>query len=125
MSDFNVNLLNYDMHSYTNNFVNTMISHYLLSYILHTTRVTDHSETVIDNIFSNNTVYESVSGNIITRISDHFPQFIILNKVNVDYKTCFYTKRDFSKFDEKKLLMNMQGKLCIFTEYRLICKLKV
>ena len=40
-----------------------MISHYLLPHILHPTRVTDHSATVIDNIFSNNTVHESVSGN--------------------------------------------------------------
>ena len=39
-----------------------------------------------------NTMNESVSGNIITHISDHFPQFIILNKVNVDYK-----KRDLCK----------------------------
>ena len=81
MGDFTVNLLNYDMHSHTNDFVNTMISHYLLPYFLHPTRVTDHSETIIDNIFSNNTIHESVSGNIITRISDHFPQFIIFNKV--------------------------------------------
>ena len=28
-----------------------MISRYLLPYILHPTRVTDHSETVIDNLF--------------------------------------------------------------------------
>ena len=42
MGDFNVNLLNYDMHSHTNNFVNTMISPYLLRYILHPTRDTDH-----------------------------------------------------------------------------------
>ena len=105
MGDFNVNLLNYDMHSHTTDFVNTMISHYLLPYIQHPNRVTDHSETIIiDKIFSNNTIYESVSGNIITRVSDHFPQYIILNKVNVDYKTCSYAKHDFSKFDKKKFV---------------------
>ena len=59
---------------------------------------------IIDNILSDNTIHESVSGNIITRISDHFPQFIILNKVNVDYITCSYAKHDFSKFDEKKFV---------------------
>ena len=105
MGDFNVNLLNY---------VNTMISHYLLPCILHPARVTDDSEAIIDNIFSNNTIYESVSGNIITRISDHFPQFIILNKVNFDYKICSYAKRDFSKFDKRNLWMILHGKICIF-----------
>ena len=77
MGDFNVNLLNYESHNKTNDFINTMVSHYLLPHILHPTRVTDHSATVIDNIFSNNTSHKSVSGNIITQISDHFPQFII------------------------------------------------
>ena len=34
MGDFNVNLLNYESHNDTNDFINTMISHYLL---LHST----------------------------------------------------------------------------------------
>ena len=88
MGDFNVNLLNYESHIDTNDFINTMISHYLLPHILHPTRVTNHSETVIDNIFSNNTSYEIISGNIISQISDHFPQFIILNQVTINYKNC-------------------------------------
>ena len=92
MGDFNVNLLNYNVHTYTNDFLNTMISHYLLPHILHPTRVTDHSATVIDKIFSNNTVYETTSENIITHLSDHFPQFTVLNKVNIDYKTCSFCK---------------------------------
>ena len=54
IGDFNINLLNYEPHGETNDFINTMISHYLLPHILHPTRVTDHSATVIDNIFSNN-----------------------------------------------------------------------
>ena len=77
MGDFNVNLLNYACHNDTNDFINTMISHYLLPYILHPTRVTDHSATVTDNIFSNSASYESISENIISQISDHFPQFMI------------------------------------------------
>ena len=51
MGDFNINLLNYESHGETNDFIDTMISHYLLPHILHPTRVTDHSATVIDNIF--------------------------------------------------------------------------
>ena len=104
MGDFNVSLLNYDLHGHTNDFINTIISHYLLPHILHPTRVIDHSATIIDNIFSNSTVHESVSGNIMTHISDHFPQFIILNKTNMYYKSCSYAKRDFSNFDNQKFV---------------------
>ena len=111
MGDFNVNLLNYDLHSHTNDFVSTMISHYLLPHILHPTRVTDHSATIIDNIFFSIidnilffTVHESVSGNIMSHISDHFPQFIILSKINMDNKSCSYAKRDFSNFDKQKFI---------------------
>ena len=86
-----------------------MISHYLLPHILHPTRVTDHSATVIDNIFSNNTTFETVIGNIMTHISDHFPQFIILNKANIDCKRCSFSKRDFSKFDEQKFVDDFAG----------------
>ena len=104
MGDFNVNLLNYECHIDTNDFINTMISHYLSPYILHSTRVTDHSATVIDDIFSSNTSYESISGNIISQISDHFSQFMILNKAIVNYKTCSYAKRDFPNFNEEKFV---------------------
>ena len=109
MGDFNFNLLNYNTHNYTNEFMNCMISHYLLPHILHLTRVTDHSATVIDNIFSDNTTFDTVSGNIVTHISDHFPQFIILNKTNIDCKRCSFFKRDFSKFDEQKFVDGFAG----------------
>ena len=88
--DFNINLLDYESHSDTNIFLNSMIPKCLLPYILYPTRVTDHSATVINNIFSNNFEYETVSGNIITQIADHFPQFMHLGKINVDYKLCSY-----------------------------------
>ena len=99
MGDFNTNLLNYESHSDTNEFLNSVISHYLLPYILHPTRVTDHSATVIDNIFSSNTDHDTCSGNILT---DHFPQFLV--KVNIDYKKGSYSKRDFSNFNENNLI---------------------
>ena len=56
-SDFNINLLNYESHSDTNIFLNSMVSRYLLPHILHLTRMTDHSATMIDNIFFNNFNY--------------------------------------------------------------------
>ena len=113
MGGFNVNLLNYESHGETNEFINTMVSHYLLPHILHPTRVTDHSAVVIDNIFSSNTRHETTSGNLTTQISDHFPQFLIINQVFIDYRTCPYAKRDFSEFDRNKFVDGFQIKLWI------------
>ena len=74
--DFNLNLLNYDTHSETNDFINLMMTHYLLPHILHPTRVTDHSATITDNIFTHITEFNSKSGNILCEISDHFPSLL-------------------------------------------------
>ena len=66
MGDFNIDLLKYESHNYINDFINSLVSHSFLPYILQPTRVTDHSSTIIDNIFSDITDYENSSGNITT-----------------------------------------------------------
>ena len=104
MGDFNINLLGYDSDSETNDFINTMVSHYLLPYILHPTRVTDLSATIIDNIFSNVCEFETISGNIMVQLADHFAQFLIMRKTNVQYKNCSCLQRDYSKFDKDKFI---------------------
>ena len=98
MGDFNINLLSYDGHTDTNDFISSMVSHYLLPYILHPTRVTDHSSTVIDNIFSNVTDFDTVSGNIINQIADHFAQFLILKKIHIEFKNTTFYRHDYSSF---------------------------
>ena len=75
MGDFNIDLLKYESHNCTNDFINSLVSHSFLPYILQPTRVTDHSSTIIDNIFSNITNYETSSGNITTLIADHLHSF--------------------------------------------------
>ena len=81
MGDFNVNLLNYESHNKINDFINTMASRYLLSYILHPTRVTGHSATVIDNIFSDNIFHKTISGNIIILASVSFWPLLFIESV--------------------------------------------
>ena len=102
MGNFNINLLNYESHSDTNEVLNNTISHYLLPYILHPTRVTDHSATVIYNIFSNNTEYDTFNGNILTNISDHFPQFLFSNFSEDKFVS------DYSKIDNEFLCVQFQ-----------------
>ena len=61
VENFNINLSNSGTHSDTNNFLNSMISHYLLPHVLQPTGVTDYSATVIGNIFTNATDFETVA----------------------------------------------------------------
>ena len=82
-----------------------MVSHYLLPYVLHPTRVTGHSSIVIDNIFSNITDFDTKSGNILCDISDHFPQILIVDRICPDYKSCSFAKRDFHILMKISLLM--------------------
>ena len=78
LGDFNVDLLKYDKQAGTNEFIDSLSSYMYLPYILHPTRVTSHSQTIIDNIFSNYVSKEAVSGNLTSTISDHLPQVFFI-----------------------------------------------
>ena len=104
MCDFSINLFNYCFHTETNDFINLMVSNYRLPHILHQTRVTDHSATIIDSIFSNNCELDTLSGNLLSQISDHFPQFLIIKNVTVEYRNCSLFQYDYSKFNEYSLI---------------------
>ena len=103
MGDFNINLVNYDSHPETNDFINLMVSHYLPQ-ILHPTRVTGHSATIIDNIFFNTLEFDTLSGNLLTKFSDHFPQFLVVKNAAVDQKNCYLLQYDYSNFSENLFL---------------------
>ena len=53
LGDFNINLLNYNDHQPTNEFLDSLASNSFIPYILQPTRITSHSKTLTDNIFSN------------------------------------------------------------------------
>ena len=102
LGGFIIDLLQYESHSYTNLLLNTMISNSFLPYIHQPPRVTDHSETVIDNIFSNISDYETVIGNITSLIADHFSQFLLIKKCYGSLKSCDYYVYDCFKFGKEK-----------------------
>ena len=53
LGDFNVNLLNYHEHNQTNEFLDSLTCNSFIPLILKPLRITSHSNTLIDNIFSN------------------------------------------------------------------------
>ena len=94
MGDFNLNSLNYDSHTPTFDFMNILFSNNFLPYITRPTRISNNSATIIDNIFTNLTNSKITSGNILTHISDHFPQFLILENANISHKKQKLLKRE-------------------------------
>ena len=105
MGDFNIDLLNHGHHTLTDEFINLMFSSHLMPSILHPTRITDTSSTLIDNIFlSNASDCNVLSGNLLSMISDHLPQFAILKDNAPDYKNLSQFAHDYRKFDEASFL---------------------
>ena len=73
LGDFNNNLLNYNVHQPNHDFLNSLASNSIIQYILQPTRLTSHSNTTLDNIFSKLISNEIISGNLTATISDHLP----------------------------------------------------
>ena len=81
---FNVDFLNQNDGS-VQSLQNIFYSYYLLpvnAVITQPTRVTDHSETLIDNIFVSKPG-NIISGNIVSDLSDHFPIFCVAKQALV------------------------------------------
>ena len=66
--------------------------------------VTDHSATVIDNIFTNATDFDTTSGNILNQLADHFSQFMVLKKLNINHEDSAVYKYDHSNFDKNNVV---------------------
>ena len=75
--DFNSNVLNYDIHPPTNEFLDSLSSCYFPSHILQPIRVTTNSKILIDKVSFNMAIPNIVFGNLITSISDLLPLFLL------------------------------------------------
>ena len=107
LGDFNVNLLNYNEHNQTNEFLVSLASNSFIPLILQPTRITRHSNTLIDNIFSNVIDLDITSGNFTATISDHLPQFSIIPNMfgNIQSNKSNIYERDWSKFDRENFIL--------------------
>ena len=103
MGDFNIDLLKYDTHPQTADFLNINMTYSTLPLINKPTRVTQHSATLIDNIFTNILdPDESISCIMPVDLSDHFPicflsRFHKNANLNHDDGSDSIKKRDLSK----------------------------
>ena len=108
IEDLNVNLLNYNEHNQTNEFLDSLASNSFIPLILQPTRITSHSNTLIDNIFSNVIDPDIISGNLTATISDHLPQFSIIPNMfgNIPGNKSNIYERDWSKFDRENVILD-------------------
>ena len=108
LGDFNVDLLKYEQHKATNEFLDSLSCNMVLPYIIQPTRITSHSKSIINNIFSNYISQEIISGNLTSTISDHLPQFLIAPHIfsNAPNKKSNIFERDWSKFNREEFILD-------------------
>ena len=112
LGDTNINLLNHSTHSETGNYIDLLYSYSFVPLINRPTRVTDHSATLIDHIFTNNLSPNILKfqGILLTDITDHYPIFHIAQLPDKSKQTSeYYFKRkmtdtNYSEF--KNLISN-------------------
>ena len=108
LGDFNVNLLNYNEHNKTNEFLDSLASTSFIPLILQPIRITGHSSTLIDIIFSNVIDPDIISGNLTATISDHLPQFSIIPDMfgNISGNKSSLYEKDWSKFGWENFILD-------------------
>ena len=98
LGDMNINVINHLTHKPTEDYLEVMYSKGLIPVINRPTRVTDHSATLIDHIFTNN--YDATNfyqGILVTDITDHYPIFHVAHfEVNSKPIDDYFYKRDMS-----------------------------
>ena len=82
--------------------MDSLESFFLLPSISLPTRITDRSRTLIDNIFFTFSKYKPHSGNLLSGISDHLPQFLILENFSSNFRKEPKFYRKWKNFDTNK-----------------------
>jgi hypothetical protein len=79
MGDFNIDLLKTESCDFSNRFSEQLFTSSFLPLITRPTRITEHTATLIANIFTNDLeqIESSKNGLVFSDISDHLPVFHI------------------------------------------------
>ena len=81
--DFNYNLMKHEKVKAVGDFLNLMYKFLYSPHIIGPTRFPkNEAPSLVDNIFVNTLDKHSISGNLFNKISDHLPNFIMLQDIN-------------------------------------------
>ena len=99
LGDFNENLLKYNEDKQTSEYLDMLLSLGFMPIITKPTRITDHTATLIDHIYTNTPEKVIKSGLCLADISDHLPLFCTMaNTLPTNSEHRFF--RDFRRFNE-------------------------
>ena len=109
LGDFNIDLMKTDTDEDTLTYLDTLTSNLFVPHIIHPTRITPHTKTLIDNIFSNLPNFsQGKSGNLTVSISDHLTQFLL---IPLETGECIpekdFYKRDTKNFDRENFFLDL------------------
>ena len=97
LGDFNFDLLKFENHYPTNDFINIISSFCFQAHILQPTRITDHSKTLIDNIFFNSLEHFHNNVKLYKRDYSTFnPQDMISEFQTINWQTVISSEQDSS-----------------------------
>ena len=97
MGDFNIDILLSNLNNASHRFINTLSLYALYRHIDKATRISNTTETLIDNIFSNETHNITVNGILYSDISDHLPIFSmspLFEPLKRTHKTYEYKRKE-------------------------------
>ena len=103
----NINLLKYDEDITVKEFYNLMTSHGFIPQITLSTRITDSSMTLIDNIYSNMFLNNTFSDNIIIELADHLLQFVSIDNSKIEYNKSTCHKRNYLNVSEESFIADV------------------
>lgn len=107
LGDININLFNYNTDNKTSDFLDMLLGSSYMPMITKATRITDHTSTLIDHIYTNVPQKISKTGICLADITDHLPIFCTINNTVTTHNTDKYY-RDFSKFNHEMFLHDIE-----------------
>ncbi len=92
--DINIDLSKYSVDKSTDDYLNNLISHNLRPIIVMPTRIKAASATIIDHIYlrDDNHRLSVIGGNILADLTDHLPNFLLINSSRTRVQTKNRTK---------------------------------
>ena len=120
MGDVNVNMLNYDTCNHAQQLFNSMTQLSFIPVISRPTRITHHSMTLIDHIYTNSLLSFKASGIILDPFADHLGVYMTIHtskmfKVPVEqYTTSNFSESNMNKF--KNLINKVNWDTVLLTQ---------
>ena len=107
MGDMNIDLLKYETHDKTETYLDEIFANGFLPVITKPTRITNHSSTLIDHIYTNSKLDQFSSGIVTTDLADHYGVFILTKTDNIQTNSDTIYTRSFTESKINRFITNI------------------